>query len=138
MIINHIRVKREIKMNSKECKIATNQPSYPFLAFTATLVQATSTTHLNHFSNLQIYVFAFSLVLTVISVPTLLTSRCSLRASSLFKTLQVQASGYFPSFFLLKTTCQSHCIFQKIKKICTVPIFLKIFASAIACPFNYT
>lgn len=109
MVINHVRVKREIKMNSKECKITTNQPSYLFLAIAATLVQATSTAHLNHFSNLQIGVLAFALVLTVISVPTLVTSRCSLRTSSLFKILQVQASGYFSSLFLLKTTCQSHC-----------------------------
>lgn len=117
--------KRENKMESRESKFPPNQPMCLFLSI---LVQAINPAQRNHFNNLLTGLPAFTLGLaSVISIPTLMASPCSLRTSNLFKILQtsnlfkilqVQASGYFcseqlPSYqqLLLLTTCQPHWAF---------------------------
>lgn len=96
--------KRENKMESRESKFPPNRPMCLFLSI---LVQAISPAQRNHFNNLLTGLPAFTLGLaSVISIPTLMASPCSLRTSNLFKILQtsnlfkilqVQASGYFCS-----------------------------------------
>lgn len=64
MFINHISVKREGTMKSRESNFSTNHPSCLFPSVVTTLVRATSPAHRNHFNNLLTGLLAFPLVLT--------------------------------------------------------------------------